>query len=101
MEVVLPRHRLIVGNAVAIKLRALRPAAERCTVRQIGDAVLLQERLEILSGEPRTKPRERRGADIGNRAHAGRAQHGDEAVRRDVGVPDGEKIEVGHITKLP
>ncbi len=100
LKIVLPRHRFVVGNAVAIQFRTRRPAAERRAIGKITDAVLLQERLQVLCGEPRTKPRERRGAHIGNRAHASRAQHGDEAVRRDVGVTDAEKIKGGHDTTL-
>ena len=38
----LPRHRLVIGNAVAIELRVARPAAERVAVRQIADALARQ-----------------------------------------------------------
>jgi hypothetical protein len=96
LKVRLPRHRLVVGNAVAIKLRASRAAAERGAVRQVIHLRLRQERRQIVGGKPRTKPRYRRRAHVGDGAGARRAQHRHKALRRNIGVTDAVKIERRH-----
>ncbi len=43
------RHRLIVGTAVTIKTGIARPAAEGFTIAEIGNAVGLKMRLQIMA----------------------------------------------------
>ena len=55
LKVGLPRHRLVVGDTVAIKIWTLRAATECGAVRQIANAILLQQRLKLVGREPGQK----------------------------------------------
>ena len=98
-EIVLPRHRLVIGDAVAIETLILRPTAKRLAIRQIRHPFSNEPRLQIFARKPREKPRIWRRADVRNSVRAGIAQQRDETVGRDIGVTDAEQIECRHRLK--
>src|SRR5580692_2266677 len=51
-------HRLVVGDAVAIKIGLAWTAAERVAERRVQHGFLLQARFELFAGEPRKAARE-------------------------------------------
>ena len=95
-EIVLLRHRLVIGDAVPIKTLILRPTAKRLAIRQIRHPFSDEPRLQIFARKPREKPRKGRRTDIRNGVRAGIAQQRDETVGRDIGVTDAEQIECRH-----
>jgi hypothetical protein len=83
------RHRVVVGDAVAIEGGIARPAAQRVAERQVGDAAGLEAFGQRPAGEPGESARERHRAHIGDRGDAGAFQQIKEAVGRQVGMADG------------
>src|ERR1700683_2296954 len=80
----LPRHLLIVGNAVAIESGVARTAAQRFAERHVEYAFALQRARQILPGEPGKASRRRCRAHIRNSIHASAAQHADEALNWNI-----------------
>src|ERR1700690_4038446 len=73
-------HCLVVGDAVAIKARVARSAAEHVAHQRVIDALAGKPLCEIAFREPRKPPRGRDTANIGDGGYFGLLEQRDEAV---------------------